>query len=141
MHSLFSGIFASHFVGFRLEMRGSKSHVPMPRRAGWAKYPSSGGRSHAALPPNSRRMETASSAARGDELETRHLLRDGKLLAVLRTLHHGGAFTVVAEFVGTDAEGAEATRIRPYAFAHAAEATAFFAEAVESFAYLGCDVQ
>jgi len=85
-------------------------------------------------------METASSAARGHELETRHVLRDGRLFAVLRTLDHGGSVTVVAELVpeGDDAVGAR--RIRPFSFTQATEARAFFAEALASFAYLGCEI-
>ena len=86
-------------------------------------------------------MEMAFSAASGGELETRHVLRDGRLFAVLRTFDEDGAFTVVAELVGDDGEGAEARRIRPYSFARAAEATAFIAEALASFAYLGCDIK
>ena len=86
-------------------------------------------------------METASSAARGDALETRHVLRDGKLFAVLRTLDHGASVTVVAELVPEDDDAAGARRIRPFSFTHAAEARAFFAEALASFTYLGCEIE
>src|SRR3954469_12574055 len=89
---------------------------------------------------DSRRMETASSAARSGELETRHVLRDGRLFAVLRTLDHGASVTVVAELVDDDGDAGGARRIRPFSFTQAAEASAFFAETLTSFAYLGCEI-
>jgi hypothetical protein len=63
-------------------------------------------------------------------------MRDGALVAVLRTLDHGGAFAVVAEVAGDDA-----SRARPYTFARRDDAAAFFAEVVESFTYLGCEIE
>ena len=64
-------------------------------------------------------------------------MRDGALVAVLRTLDHGGAFAVVAELAGGD----DAACVRPYTFARRDEAAAFFAEVVESFTYLGCEIE
>ena len=64
-------------------------------------------------------------------------MRDGDLVAVLRMLDHGGAFAVVAELAGDDDAGC----IRPYTFARRDDAAAFFAEVVESFTYLGCEIE
>jgi hypothetical protein len=64
-------------------------------------------------------------------------MRDGALVAVLRTLDHGGAFAVVAELAGDD----DSSCIRPYTFECRDDAAAFFAEVVESFTYLGCEIQ
>jgi hypothetical protein len=73
----------------------------------------------------------------GHEFVTRRVMRDGTLVAVLRTLDHGGAFAVVAELAGGD----DAACVRPYTFARRDEAAAFFAEVVESFTYLGCEIE
>src|SRR4051812_39338909 len=59
------------------------------------------------------------------------------LVAVLRTLDHAGAFAVVAELAGHD----EAACIRPYTFARRDDAAAFFAEVVEPFTFLGCEIE
>ena len=64
-------------------------------------------------------------------------MRDGTLVAVLRTLDHGDAFAVVAEL----ANGGDAACVRPYTFARRDDAAAFFAEVVESFTYLGCEIE
>jgi hypothetical protein len=64
-------------------------------------------------------------------------MRDGTLVAVLRTLDRGGAFAVVAELAGDD----DASCVRPYTFARREDAAAFFAEAIESFRYLGCEIE
>jgi hypothetical protein len=82
-------------------------------------------------------MEPAQLPVRTHDLETRHVTRDGALVAVLRTLDHGGTFAVVAELAG----GGDAECIRPYTFARREDAGAFFAEVVESFAYLGCEIR
>jgi hypothetical protein len=76
------------------------------------------------------------STSPSDDFVTRRVIRDGALVAVLRTLDHGGAFAVVAELAGDDA-----SCIRPYTFARRDDAAAFFAEVVESFAYLGCEIE
>jgi hypothetical protein len=84
-------------------------------------------------------MEPAPSPAHTGALETRHVLRDGALFAILKTLAHGSGFTVVAEFVANGNK--EAAHLRPYSFAQRDEASAFLTEVASSFAYLGCDVQ
>jgi len=84
-------------------------------------------------------MEPAPSLAHSGTLDTRHVLRDGDLFAILKTLAHASGFTVVAEFVGNGSS--EATHLRPYSFAQRDEASAFLTDVASSFAYLGCDVQ
>jgi hypothetical protein len=82
-------------------------------------------------------MQSARLSTRIDEFETRRVMRDGALVAVLRTLDHGGAFAVVAELAGND----DSSCIRPYTFERRNDAAAFFAEVVESFTYLGCEIE
>jgi hypothetical protein len=84
-------------------------------------------------------MEPALSLALAGALETRHVLRDGALLAVLKTLEHANSFTVVAELVG-NGNGA-ASQLRPYTFGRREDASAFLTEVASSFTYLGCEVQ
>ena len=84
-------------------------------------------------------MEPALSLAHAGALETRHVLRDGILFAVLKTLEHGKGFTVVAELVGNG--NSEANHLRPYTFTQRHDANAFLTEVASSFAYLGCEVQ
>jgi hypothetical protein len=83
-------------------------------------------------------MEPALSLAHPGTLETRHVLRDGALFAILKTLAHGTGFTVVAEIVGNG--NSEAAQLRPYSFSQRDEASAFLTEVASSFAYLGCEV-
>jgi hypothetical protein len=68
------------------------------------------------------------------------VLRDGSLVAVLRTLETGGTFTVVAE-LREKARGDNAVRLRQYTFTRLEEASAFLAEAANSFAFLGCEIR
>jgi hypothetical protein len=82
-------------------------------------------------------MQLAPLSTRSDDFVTRRVTRDGALVAVLRTLDHGGAFAVVAELAGDD----DSCCIRPYTFECRDDATAFFAEVVESFTYLGCKIE
>jgi hypothetical protein len=84
-------------------------------------------------------MEPAFSLAHSGTLETRHVIRDGAVFAILKTIAHGSGFTVVAEFLGNGNN--EAAQLRPYSFAHRHEASAFLTEVASSFAYLGCEVQ
>jgi hypothetical protein len=84
-------------------------------------------------------MEPALSLSHAGALETRHIVRDGALFAILKTLAHGSGFTVVAEFLGNG--NSEAAQLRPYSFAQRDEASAFLIEVASSFAYLGCEVQ
>ena len=70
------------------------------------------------------------------DFDTRRVTRGGTPVAVLSTLDHGGAYTVVAELADDDA-----ACIRPYTFARRDDAAAFLAEVVESFTYLGCEIE
>jgi hypothetical protein len=80
-----------------------------------------------------------SDASAGRELFVRHARRDGRSIAVVRAVDHGGSCVVEAEVF--PAGTAEPTRPGPYTFADAREATAFVTEAVEALMYLGCDIQ
>jgi hypothetical protein len=85
-------------------------------------------------------MEPALSSAPTGAPETHHVLRDGSLVAILRTLETGGTFTVAAELreeTGSD----NAVRLRQYTFTRLEEASAFLAEAASSFAFLGCEIR
>ncbi len=86
-------------------------------------------------------METAFPAARAREIETRRVLRDGSVVAVLRTLDYGSSIGVVAEFGGEAAGSPAAARVRPYTFPDVEEAAAFVEDATASFAYLGCEIR
>jgi hypothetical protein len=83
-------------------------------------------------------MELALSSALPSEPETHHVLRDGNLVAVVKTLATGSAFTVVAEIIR---EAGEAAPIRPHTFERREDASAFVAELANSFAYLGCEIR
>jgi hypothetical protein len=85
-------------------------------------------------------MEPALSSAPIGVPETHHVLRDGTLVAVLRLLADGGAFTVAAE-LREEERGDNAVRLRQYSFARLDEASAFLAEAASSFAFLGCELR
>jgi hypothetical protein len=85
-------------------------------------------------------MEPALSSASTGVPEARHVLRDGTLVAVLRTLESGDTFTVVAE-LREEPRGDNAVRLRQYTFARLEEASAFLAEAASSFAFLGCEIR
>jgi hypothetical protein len=84
-------------------------------------------------------MEPALSSVSRGAPETHHVLRDGTLVAVLRTHESAGNFTVVAEL--KEETGGNAVRLRQYTFARLEEASAFLAEAASSFAFLGCEIQ
>ena len=74
----------------------------------------------------------------GGEL-VRYLRKDGRSVAVLRTVDHGNSCVVEAEVF--HAGSTQSLRPGPYTFADAREATVFVTEAVEALMYLGCDVQ
>jgi hypothetical protein len=74
----------------------------------------------------------------GRELYVRHAKKDGRSVALLRAVDHGGSCVVEAE-VFSGGEG-ETLRPGPYVFADAREATAFMTDAVETLMYLGCEV-
>ena len=92
----------------------------------------------AVTPADSWHMEPAFSSALPSNPETRHVFRDGALVAVLRTLANGASYTVVAELTRDSGETAPT---RQYTFARLDEASAFLAEAASSFAFLGCEIQ
>jgi hypothetical protein len=73
----------------------------------------------------------------GRELYVRHAKRDGRSVAVLRAIDHGG-HCVVETDVFSSAD--EVALRRPYRFADAREATAFVTDAVETLMYLGCEI-
>jgi hypothetical protein len=77
-------------------------------------------------------------AAAGRELHVRYLRKDGRSVAVLRTVDYGGSCTVEAEVFPQS--GGFPERPGPYTFADAPQATAFMTDAVEALMYLGCDV-
>jgi hypothetical protein len=77
-------------------------------------------------------------AAAGRELHVRYLRKDGRSVAVLRTVDYGVSFTVEAEVFPQS--GGFPERPGPYTFADAPQATAFMTDAVETLMYLGCDV-
>jgi hypothetical protein len=85
-------------------------------------------------------MEPALSPHPVGTPETRHVLRNGTLVAVLRMLANDGKFTVVAE-LKEEEHSDKAVRLRQYAFARLDEASAFLAEVASSFAFLGCEIQ
>ena len=72
----------------------------------------------------------------GDSLRTHTVRKEGRTVAVL-TFAQDGA-TLEAEVYPKSQPGAVAAG--PYRFATPAEASAFFAEAVEALTYLGCEV-
>jgi hypothetical protein len=74
----------------------------------------------------------------GRELYVRHAKKDGRSVALLRAVDHGGSCVVEAE-VFSPAEGGT-VRPGPYVFADTREATAFMTDAVETLMYLGCEV-
>lgn len=76
----------------------------------------------------------------GRELSVRHARRDGRSIAVLRTVDHGDS-CVVEAVVYPARPGAPATQAGPFPFMNAREATAFVSEAVEALTFLGCDIE
>ena len=74
----------------------------------------------------------------GRELYVRHARKDGRSVALLRAVDHGGSCVVEAEIFSTGDEGT--VRPGPYVFADAREATAFMTDAVETLMCLGCEV-
>jgi hypothetical protein len=76
----------------------------------------------------------------GRELFVRHARRDGRSVAILRTIDYGDSCVVEAEVYPAGARNAEPARPGPYTFADVHQATAFMTEAVEALMVLGCDV-
>ena len=81
--------------------------------------------------------QDADAAAR--ELFVRYARKNGRIIAKLRAVEHGGACVVEAEV--HPAGSTQLVRPGPYTFADANEASAFVTEAVSALMYLGCDIQ
>jgi hypothetical protein len=77
--------------------------------------------------------------AGGRELFVRHARKDGRLVAVLRAVDHGGSCIVEAEVYPHGSS--QLTRPGPYTFSDPHQASAFVTEAVAALMYLGCDIQ
>jgi hypothetical protein len=79
-----------------------------------------------------------SDPAAGRELYVRHAKKDGRSVALLRAVDHGGSCVVEAEVFSPVKAGT--ARPGPYVFGDVREATAFMTDAVETLMYLGCEV-
>ena len=79
-------------------------------------------------------MNPAASA--GHDVGSRYVRKDGRSVAVLRTVDYGDSCVVEAEVF--PASGGFPERPGPYTFADERQAAAFITEAVEAFTYLGC---
>jgi hypothetical protein len=74
------------------------------------------------------------------ELFVRYARKEGRTVAILRTVDHGTACVVEAEVFPHGAAATQPTRPGPYTFAGVQRATAFVSEAVEALMILGCDI-
>ena len=72
-------------------------------------------------------------------MSTRHVLRDGAVVAVLRTLD--GGLKVVAELFGRAPTAPRASASVAYTFRDRFEASAFVDDALGTFAYIGCEIR
>jgi hypothetical protein len=79
-----------------------------------------------------------SHAAAGRELHVRYLRKDGRSVAVLRTVDYLDSCAVEAEVFPPS--GTFPERPGPYSFGDPSQATAFLTEAVEALVSLGCDL-
>ena len=70
--------------------------------------------------------------------QARYLRKDGRSVAVLRTVDHGHSAVVEAEVFPQS--GGLPERPGPYTFAGTRQASAFVTDVVEALMYLGCDV-
>jgi hypothetical protein len=76
--------------------------------------------------------------AAGRELHVRYVRKDGRSVAVLRSVDHGDSCVVEAEVFPQS--GGFPERPGPYTFGDAQQATAFVTDAVEALMYLGCEL-
>ena len=74
----------------------------------------------------------------GAEQQVRYLRKDGRSVALLRTVDHGTSSVVEAEVFPQS--GGLPERPGPYTFTDLRQATAFVTDVVEALMYLGCDV-
>jgi hypothetical protein len=77
-------------------------------------------------------------AAAGRDVGIRYLRKEGRSVAVLRTVAHIDSCVVEAEVF--PASGGLPERPGPYTFPDERQAGAFVTDAVEALMYLGCDV-
>jgi len=75
----------------------------------------------------------------GRELQVRYLRKDGRSVAVLRAVDHGGGSCVVEAEVFPQSGGFPA-RPGPYTFGDERQAAEFINDTVEALMYLGCDL-
>ena len=80
------------------------------------------------------------SPGAGRELFIRHARKDGRSVAILRSVDYGDSCVVEAEVYPQGVPTTAVAQPGPYTFADAQQATAFVTEAVEALMYLGCDV-
>jgi hypothetical protein len=86
-------------------------------------------------------MEMAYPEPHSGDLQVRHVMRDGNLVAVLMAIESGETCTVVTEVFGQNGDDRTTPRRRPYTFSSTDSARAFIAEALTAFTYLGCEVR
>ena len=93
------------------------------------------------LPFGSLHQPVPAHQAGGDqELSVRHVRKDGRTVAILRTIDRGRACVVEAKVFPHGAATTEPTRPGPYTFADVQQASAFVEDAVEALMVLGCDI-
>jgi hypothetical protein len=76
-------------------------------------------------------------AAAGRDAGIRYIRKDGRSVAVLRTVTYVDSCVVEAEVFSSS--GSFPERPGPYKFADERQAGAFVSDAVEALTYLGCD--
>ncbi len=76
-------------------------------------------------------------AAAGRDVGIRYIRKDGRSVAVLRTVAYVDSCVVEAEVFSSS--GGFPERPGPYPFADERQAGAFLSDAVEALMYLGCD--
>jgi hypothetical protein len=74
------------------------------------------------------------------ELFVRYARKEGRTVAILRTVDRGGACVVEAEVFPHGATATQPIRPGPYTFPGVQQATEFVSEAVEALMILGCDI-
>jgi hypothetical protein len=87
--------------------------------------------------------DAPAAAGTSRELYVRHARLDGRSVALLRVVDHGGSCVVEAEVwpAGSDAHPYNGAKAGPYTFPSSVEATRFVTQAVEALIALGCDVR
>jgi hypothetical protein len=75
------------------------------------------------------------------ELLVRHARKDGRSVAILRTVDYGDSCVVEAEVFPSGKRLGSPVRPGPYTFADARQANEFVTEAMRALMYLGCEVR